>query len=269
MTTPREASAVCELALAARAMSELPELAMEQARQFTARAAAAACVVQHGANGTQVSALRWMFPDGRTPVILMPTSVKDAEFLASAAVMLALEAGLPSVFAVEGDLLAELKAPPQAVTLASAHRFQKLDTSSNGPDAEVQRWESIVRGNADALALAQRDLQPAGDGKVDWLVISYGLTARAARGAVEAARQKGIGVDHLVLHTLSPLPERLIASAAMGRRYVVVAERNLGQVHREIQRLCPSHAVVLVSALSRPVESEAVLGALLKFPRCC
>lgn len=269
MTTPLEAAAVHELVLAARTMDELPALALEQARQFTARAAAAACVVQQGTRGTQVSALRWMFPDGRTPVILIPSSAEDARVLAAIASALSSGACLPATLTVEEDLVAAIKASPRPVTPAHVPVFHKLDTSTPGPDAELQRWESTVRGNAEALALARQDLQPAHEARADWLVISYGLTAHAAKDAVEAARQKGIGVDLLVLQTLSPLPERLIVAAAMGRRYVVVAERNLGQVHREVQRLCPGHAVVLVSALSRPVEAQAVLGALLNFPRCC
>ncbi len=69
------------------------------------------------------------------------------------------------------------------------------------------------------------------------LFISYGTTARAMREAVDRARETGQAVSGLTLHTLWPLPERMILDAVRGHERIIVAELNHGQYLREIERL--------------------------------
>lgn len=73
----------------------------------------------------------------------------------------------------------------------------------------------------------------------DTLVITYGVTARAAKVAVEAAGKSGRPASLLVLKTLWPVPERLIREKAGPYRRIVVVEMNLGQYVREITRVLP------------------------------
>ena len=49
-----------------------------------------------------------------------------------------------------------------------------LDRSSAASD--VYKRQGLVCGNAEVLAKHRTDRQPAGEAKVDWLVISYGLS---------------------------------------------------------------------------------------------
>ncbi len=223
--------------------------------------------------GTQIARLRWMFTDGRTPILLMPSSPSEYFELMTFAHSIADAWNLPATIIVEDELAEEILRAPTHLpkTTRAVRAMQRADAQPlwTGLDAEIRRWENLVRGNADQLAITRIDKSPTGESKVDWLVISYGLTAVAAQAAVEQARGQGLGVDHIVLQTLSPLPERAITSAAMGKKFVVVPERNLGQLHPEIQRLCPSLPCVLVSNATAPVRTEQVLVALLKFPRCC
>ncbi len=69
------------------------------------------------------------------------------------------------------------------------------------------------------------------------LFLSFGTTARAMREAVDRARAQGKAVSGLTLHTLWPVPERLILEAVAGHERVIVAELNHGQYVREIERL--------------------------------
>ncbi|GBC61469.1 pyruvate flavodoxin/ferredoxin oxidoreductase [Desulfonema ishimotonii] len=75
--------------------------------------------------------------------------------------------------------------------------------------------------------------------EADTLVIAYGVTARAAKVAAEACKREGKPVSLLVLKTLWPVPEALIRQKAERFRRIVVAEMNLGQYVREIERLLP------------------------------
>ena len=69
------------------------------------------------------------------------------------------------------------------------------------------------------------------------LLITYGVTSRAAREAVNDEKRHGGSVSHLVLKTLWPVPEKVIREKAENVKRVVVVEMNLGQYVREIKRI--------------------------------
>jgi 2-oxoglutarate ferredoxin oxidoreductase subunit alpha len=73
------------------------------------------------------------------------------------------------------------------------------------------------------------------------LLVTYGVTARAAKAAVALLRQEhGLPVSILVLKTLWPVPEQVLRDAARGMERVLVVEMNLGQYLYEVRRvLCP------------------------------
>jgi 2-oxoglutarate ferredoxin oxidoreductase subunit alpha len=76
------------------------------------------------------------------------------------------------------------------------------------------------------------------------LLISYGVTARAMREALRRARQKGQKVSALTIHSLWPVPEAAIQAALGGVERVVVAELNLGQYRREIERIAQGQEII-------------------------
>lgn len=69
------------------------------------------------------------------------------------------------------------------------------------------------------------------------LVVSYGITARSMLEAVVTARREGRKVSSLTVHSIWPVPESAIAQALHGVELVVVAELNLGQYRRELERV--------------------------------
>jgi 2-oxoglutarate/2-oxoacid ferredoxin oxidoreductase subunit alpha len=75
------------------------------------------------------------------------------------------------------------------------------------------------------------------------LLITYGITARAARAVVKKHRQTADPISLLVLKTLWPVPESVIRQAADKARRVVVVEMNLGQYVREIERVLPDKRI--------------------------
>ena len=75
------------------------------------------------------------------------------------------------------------------------------------------------------------------------LVLTYGITARSARDVYREKKLSAKPVSLLILKTLWPVPETLIREKAETVQRVVVAEMNLGQYVREIQRVLPNKTV--------------------------
>lgn len=105
----------------------------------------------------------------------------------------------------------------------------------------VEHYAAKIERAADDIALFRQDLQD----DAETLVVSYGVTSRAANVAVRRARERGHRISALVLQTLYPVPERVLRSAMKGMRRVVVPEMNLGQYRYEIERLAPAGVTVV------------------------
>jgi 2-oxoglutarate/2-oxoacid ferredoxin oxidoreductase subunit alpha len=118
-------------------------------------------------------------------------------------------------------------------------------SSTHGPDGYITTDARLIseyrqrlnRKAAAAVPDALYDYTPAEGAEV--LVITYGVSARAARVAVGTLAEKGCPVGLFILKTLFPVPEEPIAKAAAGYRRVLVIEMNLGQYVREIERILP------------------------------
>jgi 2-oxoglutarate/2-oxoacid ferredoxin oxidoreductase subunit alpha len=109
----------------------------------------------------------------------------------------------------------------------------------------VDHYAAKINSVANDIALYHEDLQES----AETLVVSYGVTSRAASIAVRQARNNGHKVSSLILQTLYPVPERIVRQAMQGVRRVVVPEMNLGQYRYDIERLAP--AGVAVSGVNR------------------
>ncbi len=82
------------------------------------------------------------------------------------------------------------------------------------------------------------------------LMITYGVTARAAKAVYEKLIVNGEPVALLVLKTLWPLPKAAIRQAARNIRRVVVVEMNLGQYVHEIERLLPKQRIDFIGQMN-------------------
>jgi len=99
--------------------------------------------------------------------------------------------------------------------------------------------EKIER-HRDEIEMVKADLQP----QARTLIISYGITARAMEEAVQLARSRRQVVSALALQALWPVPEQAIRAALDGVERVIVAELNLGDYRREIERIAGGRRVV-------------------------
>jgi len=67
-------------------------------------------------------------------------------------------------------------------------------------------------------------------------VVSYGVSARVAHGALALARQRGVRAGMFRLITAWPFPDERMRQLAARVRGIVVVELNLGQMSREVER---------------------------------
>lgn len=97
----------------------------------------------------------------------------------------------------------------------------------------MERLVAKLNGGVSRFAFHELD----DDSNARRLLITYGVTARAAKVAVERLRGQGAAVSLLVLKTLYPVPEALLRQLIVRFRLVVVIEMNMGQYVLEIERI--------------------------------
>ncbi len=91
----------------------------------------------------------------------------------------------------------------------------------------------------------------------EYVIVAFGSAARIAEKSVELARQEGIKVGLFRPITLWPFPEKEIAAMAKGKKGILVAEINAGQMVQDV-RLSVNGAV--------PVEHFGRLGGIVPDP---
>jgi 2-oxoglutarate ferredoxin oxidoreductase subunit alpha len=131
-------------------------------------------------------------------------------------------------------------------------------SSTHGPDgyittdpveiqATVARLQRKIESKVDRFSFF--DFEPGEGART--LVLTYGVTARAARAAaMELRRDSNVPVSLLVLKTLWPVPEQVLREAAGGMERVLVVEMNLGQYVQEVRRVLCSQRVDFYGKMS-------------------
>ena len=113
----------------------------------------------------------------------------------------------------------------------SAHdrrgRLRKVSPEVVGCLLHLQRK---IEAHAAEMAFVRPDLDP----DASCLLLSYGITARAARAAVSELHKEGFPISFLQIQTLFPVPAEALHWASAGIRTVFVAEENLGGQYRTV-----------------------------------
>jgi len=132
------------------------------------------------------------------------------------------ESGVPAFAAVGGEI--------KATATGSAHD-QHGRLRKNSPEVidELLHLKRKIEAYAEQMSLVRSDLDP----EARCLLISYGVTARAARQAVSALRSAGEKVSFLQIQTLFPIPRHWLDWATAGVQSVFVAEENLSGQYRD------------------------------------
>jgi 2-oxoglutarate/2-oxoacid ferredoxin oxidoreductase subunit alpha len=116
-----------------------------------------------------------------------------------------------------------------------------------------------IEDHRDEIEMVDADL----DLGADTLVLSYGVTAGAARAAVARLRAAGTRVSSLVVQSLWPIPETALGAALRDVERIIVPELNMGLYRREIERVVGDRAVLGVNRIDGTmITADEIVGAV-------
>ncbi len=106
----------------------------------------------------------------------------------------------------------------------------------------ITRLVDKIRLNADKIVRFDEEQT---DG-ADVVLVTYGITARVARRAIDLARRKGVKVGVIRLIVAWPFPEKRIRELAGKIKAFVVPEINYGQMVLEVERCAEGKASAIL-----------------------
>lgn len=163
-------------------------------------------------------------------------------------------------YAVGDDLV-----PDMAMT-GQGYRFHTtgLTHDERGyPAMTAEAQDRLVHRLIDKITRATDEIfrfETSGMEGAEAILLSYGITSRVARAALQKARDEGRAVGELRLISVWPFPEEMIRRLAREVRGFVVPEVNLGQIALEVERCAHGEAeVVKVSHAGGGVHDPAAI----------
>ncbi|HAP93809.1 MAG TPA: 2-oxoacid:acceptor oxidoreductase subunit alpha [Desulfotomaculum sp.] len=100
-----------------------------------------------------------------------------------------------------------------------------------------QTAEELVQRLARKIENYQEELPPPvfyGKPDAEIMVISYGISARAAHEAVFRVNKEGLSSGMLQLCTLWPFPQEIVKETCTAAKNILVAEMNRGQIRQQV-----------------------------------
>ena len=126
---------------------------------------------------------------------------------------------------------AELGGPLKVTVTGSAHNKDGWLRKNDPETLDVLRHlEAKVSARAKEMALTSADLEDDAEA----LILSFGITSRAAREAVRIGRAKGRRLSFLGVQSLFPIPVDDIRAAVRSAKRLIVAEENLSGLYRRM-----------------------------------
>jgi 2-oxoglutarate ferredoxin oxidoreductase subunit alpha len=241
-----------------------------------------------GADG-DIQFLQWGNSGGLPVIVLAPVDVKDCYELTAQAFNLAEQYRCPVIIAANKEIsmtresfcLEELTLPPIVdrspadsnvpfLPFHVAEGRQVPDFLPIGGKTIVRQTSSThgvngyITTDPEEIAMMQQRLKHKIEGEVagftyfdeilepeaDTLIVTYGITSRAAKMAVKRLKAQGHATSLLVLKTLWPVPEDFIQEKAAPYHRVLMAEMNLGQYVRELQRILPHKKIDFIGQMN-------------------
>lgn len=254
-----------------------------------------------GADG-DIQFLRWGNSGGLPVIVLVPVDVKDCYVLTVHAFNLAETYRCPVFIAANKEVSmtreavdpAQLKLPEIIDRrMASADQpflpFKKPNqgftpdflpigdnqlvrqtSSTHGPEGYItvdprqillnqNRLSDKIKTDVDRFSFYEENRVPG----TDTLVITYGVTSRAAADAAIDLEKEGHPVSLLTLKTLWPVPEALIIQKAEPFKKIVVIEMNTGQYIREIKRVLTGKQIAFFGQMNGELISPSQIKEMI------
>ena len=161
-------------------------------------------------------------------------------------------ADVPAFAAVGGEI---------KVTVTGSAHDHRGRLLKNSPQVlkVLQHLQRKLEAHAEEMALVKPDLDP----QARALLISYGVTARAARQAVSKLRSEGSRISFLQIQTLFPIPRRWLDWASASVDTVYVAEENLtGQYRAALAPFLSGKRVYGINKIGKLISPGEIAGAV-------
>jgi len=146
--------------------------------------------------------------------------------------------GVPDFLPIGGDV-------PVRQTSSTHGINGYITTDHNEIAGIIKRLKTKIHSAVDEFSF--HESYPAK--KAETLIITYGISARAAKAVFNINKTSKHPVSLLVLKTIWPVPEAVIRRAARDIKRVIVVEMNLGQYVHEIERILPDKPVELLAQM--------------------
>jgi 2-oxoglutarate ferredoxin oxidoreductase subunit alpha len=154
---------------------------------------------------------------------------------------------------------AALGGSARVVLTGSAHdRAGRLRKNSDEVIEILTRLQRKIASHAGQMALSADEPAPG----ADTLILSYGISARAALAACRQLRAAGRQVSFLQLLTLFPVPAEIIRRAADGCSRVLVVEENLTGLYASVlEPLLGAERLVRVNRIGQMITPSEIVKA--------
>lgn len=208
-------------------------------------------------------------------IVLAPNSVQEMADFVDLAFELAFKYRTPAMIlsdGVIGQMMEKVVLPPikPRKTEEEIRRLYPWATIGRTPDREPNIMTSLelkpeimekrnlhLQAKYDEIRRNEVRYETQQMDDADYMIVSFGSAARISEKAIEIAREEGIKVGLFRPITLWPFPSEQISAAAKGKKGVLVAEINAGQMIEDV-RLAVNGAV--------PVEHFGRLGGIVPEP---
>lgn len=211
----------------------------------------------------------------RTPVILLTTKeITMSQFTVDIEQLPPVEPvprrGYPNRNAGYQSYVPENDLVPSFLPVGNSEYQVRLNASTHDTKGIIQhlttealnntlRLERKILANLHHYTRYYLDEQPA----AETLVVSWGITALAAREAVAELRQMGQPVSLLIPNTLIPVPEEYLTILSRYPRIIVAEENHSGQLRQLLFGVTGHRGVIGVNSLGRMIPPEAMVTAVL------
>ncbi len=158
---------------------------------------------------------------------------------------------------VLGQMIEPLRFPETSVAPVTDESWAVDGTAATRPNVvtsiflnfdQQEAFNHELQAKYAAVAAAEQDSESYRMDDADVALVAYGISARIAQGAVDAARQEGFKVGLFRPKTLFPFPQdALNAFVAKGGKQLICVEMSNGQMRDDVKLAiecrCPVHLV--------------------------
>ena len=201
--------------------------------------------------------------------VVAPSSVQEMVSLVGRAFDVADTYRTPALLLADGALgqmmepvdfdaaMSERRAVPEKTWATNGHGGKRKKNIVNSlfiePDvlekSVLERFERYKKIEENEVLYEEQNVEDA-----DIVIVSYGITSRICKSAIEMARAEGIKVGIIRPITLWPYPKAALAKAAETAKHFLVVELNMGQMVDDVK---------VATGCKRPVSFFGRTGGML------